>query len=441
MSAHASAIQICNEDIILRVSEYWRGVSPPPFAGKCRQHRQQQTPALLRHLRSNPQVLLAEAQSSWGCSACCLGQPFSLGSIPSGTLRSSDCQPAAFECPTSLHHSFQRCPGCWTSLSERLSWPLPKLSNGKSCLVGLAGLLSCCDMLHIMLPWKMAAVTRSGSWPRSSPASSTAASALVYCRPASPQPSLPQSTKKAAPLDAANYRPIAVGEPLYRLYTIILNKRLVGWSEEHQLRSPVQAGFRPGQSTKSITSSPCATSLIQLASQGALCMPALWTSRRPMILSQHPLLWGQNWSPLGWGPRMLAAIRSLYSSGTLSMKVAGTAGGPRIQQMGVRQGCPLSPTLFGLFFDGLHDHLHSCASASGIQLRSGKWVSSLVYADDVVLLSWSASGLQVLLDSMDHFCVGLGLVISTTKTEVVVFNGPGTESTWRVGAQVSSTVC
>ena len=103
--------------------------------------------------------------------------------------------------------------------------------------------------------------------------------------------------------------------------------------------------------------------------------------------------------------------------------------------MGVRRGCPLSPTLFGLFFDGLHDRLHSCASASGIQLRSGKWVSSLVYADDVVLLSWSASGLQLLLDSMNHFCVGLGLVISTTKTEVV-FNGPGTASTWRVGAQV-----
>ena len=67
---------------------------------------------------------------------------------------------------------------------------------------------------------------------------------------------------------------------------------------------------------------------------------------------------------------------------------------------------------------------------------SGKWVSSLVYTDDVVLLSWSASGLQLLLDSMNHFCLSSGLVISPTKTEVVVFNGPGTANTWRVGAQV-----
>ena len=62
---------------------------------------------------------------------------------------------------------------------------------------------------------------------------------------------------------------------------------------------------------------------------------------------------------------MLAAIQSLYSSGTLSMKVAGTAGRPRTQQMGVRQGCPLIPTLFGIFFDGLHDHLLSCAPMAG----------------------------------------------------------------------------
>ncbi len=65
-----------------------------------------------------------------------------------------------------------------------------------------------------------------------------------------------------------------------------------------------------------------------------------------------------------------------------------------------RQGCPLSPTLFGIFFDGLHDYLLAWAPAVGVQLRSGRVVSSLVYADDVVLLSWTSHGLQHLIDGM-----------------------------------------
>ena len=149
---------------------------------------------------------------------------------------------------------------------------------------------------------------------------------------------------------------------------------------------------------------------------------------------QHDMLWSKLES-IGVGPRMLAAIQSLYSSGTLSMKVAGTAGQPQTQQMGVRQGCPVSPTLYGIFFDGLHDHLQSCTQTAGTQLGSGRWLSSRVYADDVVLLSWSPSGLQLLLDSMDDFCLSLCLVISPTKTEVVVFNGPGTPCSWHVGSQ------
>ena len=92
---------------------------------------------------------------------------------------------------------------------------------------------------------------------------------------------------------------------------------------------------------------------------------------------QHHLLWDRLES-IGVGPRMLAAIKSLYSSGTLSMKVAGRAGQPRLQRMGVRQGCPLSPTLFGLFFDGLHDRLHSRvlqrqAFSSDLAIGSRPW--------------------------------------------------------------------
>ena len=130
-----------------------------------------------------------------------------------------------------------------------------------------------------------------------------------------------------------------------------------------------------------------------------------------------------------------APIILLHITGTLSMKVGGAAGPPLVQQNGVRQGCPLSPTLFGIFFDGLHGHLDRSLPHAGLQLGSGRWVSALVYADDVVLLSWTASGLQGLLDSMHAFCLGWGLTISPSKTEVVVFNGSSGD-TWRVGQHV-----
>ncbi len=89
------------------------------------------------------------------------------------------------------------------------------------------------------------------------------------------------------------------------------------------------------------------------------------------MIAQHDLLWARLTSS-GVSSRMLAAVKSPYAGGTLAMKIAGTAGPPAIQQMGVRQGCPLSPTLFGIFFDGLHDHLMQHGPSAGLQLDSGR---------------------------------------------------------------------
>ena len=98
---------------------------------------------------------------------------------------------------------------------------------------------------------------------------------------------------------SGNYRPIAVGEPLSRLYTIILNARLVAWSEEHGLRSPAQAGFRPGHSP--IHHLFALRHFIDRAMQ-----------RRPLFLVdlqkaydtvQHDLLWARL-EAIGVSPRM-----------------------------------------------------------------------------------------------------------------------------------------
>ncbi len=121
------------------------------------------------------------------------------------------------------------------------------------------------------------------------------------------------------------------------------------------------------------------------------------------------------------------------------MKISGSSGASGTARVGVRQGCPLSPTLSGIFFDSLDAQLQAESAAAGVECRGAR-VPGLFYADDVALLSPSAQGLQQLLDTMQSFCVTNGLTISIPKTEVVVFGGGHQQCQWHVGAIASSVV-
>jgi len=54
--------------------------------------------------------------------------------------------------------------------------------------------------------------------------------------------------KRGDASDPANYRPIAVGAPIMRLMAVIINRRVMDFTERQGLRSPIQAGFRPQMS-------------------------------------------------------------------------------------------------------------------------------------------------------------------------------------------------
>jgi hypothetical protein len=55
--------------------------------------------------------------------------------------------------------------------------------------------------------------------------------------------------KKGDAYDKGNYRPIAVGEYLIRLYADVLNPRFLPYLEKYGLRVDCQAGFRPEMCT------------------------------------------------------------------------------------------------------------------------------------------------------------------------------------------------
>ena len=88
--------------------------------------------------------------------------------------------------------------------------------------------------------------------------------------------------------------------------------------------------------------------------------------------------------------------------------------------LGVKQGCPLSPMLFGLYVDGLEKHSLDMADIDAPTLM-GVMVPLLLYADDLTLMRASAAGLQKQLDAFASFCEKCQLTVNLSKTKVVVF--------------------
>jgi hypothetical protein len=88
--------------------------------------------------------------------------------------------------------------------------------------------------------------------------------------------------------------------------------------------------------------------------------------------------------------------------------------------IGVKQGYPLNPLLFGLYLNGLEKHLDALDGDSSPQLADIV-VKLLLYADDLALMSETPQGLQKQIDVLSEFYVERQLVINVSKTKVVVF--------------------
>ena len=68
---------------------------------------------------------------------------------------------------------------------------------------------------------------------------------------------------------------------------------------------------------------------------------------------------------------------------------------------GLKQGCKISPTLFSVYINDLAQEINSLGC--GVQLDDAM-ISTLLYADDSVLINPSAENLQTMLNALDIWC-------------------------------------
>ena len=86
---------------------------------------------------------------------------------------------------------------------------------------------------------------------------------------------------------------------------------------------------------------------------------------------------------------------------------------------GVKQGCVLSPILFNLFINKLPEVFDD--TCDPVLLNEEK-LSILMWADDVLVPSLSAKGLQQAINKTYKFFSELDLSVNSKKTKVMIFN-------------------
>ncbi len=134
----------------------------------------------------------------------------------------------------------------------------------------------------------------------------------------------------------------------------------------------------------------------------------------------HDLLW-QVLAEMGIVGRFMQCLQSMYSHDSVRVMHPTEGLSTRFScGIGVKQGYPLSPLLFGLYLDELEKHLDALDGNSPPQLADIV-VKLLLYADDLALMLETPQGLQKQIDVMFEFCVEQQSVINVSKTKVVVF--------------------
>ena len=202
--------------------------------------------------------------------------------------------------------------------------------------------------------------------------------------------------KKGDTSDPKNYRGISLISCMCKLFTSVLNSRLLSWSEDNDIITDAQFGFRPNHSTVDaiFALNTIVNKYLKKKSRLYCCFVDY---KQAFDSVDRAKLWHKI-ANLGLKEKILSVIKSLYSNIRTSVLLNGKISDFFINSLGVLQGEIISPILFSLYVNDCEmDFLNNGVVPTELQELS---LFLLMYADDMVTFSDSVNGLQSMLNSL-----------------------------------------
>ena len=203
---------------------------------------------------------------------------------------------------------------------------------------------------------------------------------------------------KGIPTVHDDYRGIAVGAAMGRLYSSVINNRLDAWAEETGRRAAGQFGFRQKRST--IDAAFVLRHTIEMRKhEGKPLFCAFIDFKKAYDSIDRQLLW-KCLAGMGVHGECMDTLQRMYEAASMQVRIGGRISSSFTAEAGVKQGDPLSPLLFGLFIDRI-EHFFAAELGQQVGVRVAEAMRRvLLYADDLVLMADSPEQLQALLVSV-----------------------------------------
>ena len=221
--------------------------------------------------------------------------------------------------------------------------------------------------------------------------------------------------------DPNNYRGIAVTSAIGKLFNSILNKRLDDFLTKNKLIHECQVGFTKNARTSDhMFILKCILDEYCHKKEGRVfaCFVDFQKAFDTVIHTGLKIKLLES----GVGTLFYNIINQMYKVSRSCIRIHNSITDFFTVNMGVKQGDNLSPNLFKIFINDLPNCLEKANDPVYI---NDSPIHCLMYADDIILLSTSAEGLQSKLDILEKYCQNWCLTLNPQKTKILVFNKAG----------------
>ena len=223
--------------------------------------------------------------------------------------------------------------------------------------------------------------------------------------------------KKGDPALCENYRPICLLNAAYKIFAMILLRRLVEAGADSRIWQ-TQFGFKRGCGTEDALH--CARRAIERAIAdrgGRLHLLALDWAKAFDSIDPRALL--DCLRRLGIPNEFCLVVAAIYKDRKFFVSDCGVQSSASTQSSGICQGCPLSPYLFSIVMTVLMHDAHSLVSAECRASVSSKTLSDILYADDTLIMGRNKQHVEELAVAVETVGVRFGMKLHWGKTQAI----------------------